>query len=185
MKSARATFFVAFTLCSSVGFAETDVDWKYYGGASVDEPSMCFYDASGVIREPENKIRVWTKCLPQEGINSALLKNMPDGVKIVVDAQQKVARGYVPPFALVGVADFDTHNGIETVAVAEDIADLDYVKPQARIFYELNCPERAIRELSVHTVVRGRARSSDTPGEWQYVAPETSGSWLLKILCPK
>ena len=103
----------------------------------------------------------------------------------MVDAQQKVARGYVPPFALVGVAGFDTHDGIETVAVGEDIADLDYVKPQARIFYELNCPERMIHELSAHTEVKGRVGSSDKATDWRYVAPETSGAWLLKILCPK
>ena len=85
----------------------------------------------------------------------------------------------------MGVAGFDnTHDGIGTVVLAEDIADLDYVKPQARILYELNCPERMIHELSAHTEVKGTVSSSDKPAEWQYVAPETSGAWLLKILCP-
>jgi hypothetical protein len=179
MKPARATFFVAFTLCSSVGFAQTDVDWKYYGSASVDGLSMCFFDASGVIREPGNQIRVWTKCLPQEAIND-LIKNVDDGAKIVRDADQKVARGYVPPFVAAGVMNFD-----EAFVVAEEVADVDHVKPQTRILYELNCPERMIHELSVHTEVKGRVGSSNKATDWYYVAPETTGAWLLKILCPK
>ena len=73
-------------LYAPIGFTQAGVDWKYYGAASVDGLSMCFYDANGVVQEPGNQIRVWTKCLPQEGINSVLLKNKNDGKKIVADA---------------------------------------------------------------------------------------------------
>jgi hypothetical protein len=75
VKTARAAFlgaFILFTVTGApIGFAQT-VDWKYYGGASVGGLSMCFSDASGVIREPGNQIRVWTKCLPQEAINNLI-----------------------------------------------------------------------------------------------------------------
>jgi hypothetical protein len=98
------------------------------------------------------------------------------------DAAQKILDGYVPPIVVVGEMKFDQ---MPAIVAAEEIAVVDYVKPQSRIFYEIGCSERMIRELSIHIEAKGKVGSSDTPGEWQHVAPETNGATLLKILCPK
>lgn len=63
-------------LLLSVGVAPPDlaqelsVDWKFYGGASVQGSDFCFYDAKGVIQTPDGHMRVWTKCLPQKDLDS-------------------------------------------------------------------------------------------------------------------
>jgi hypothetical protein len=61
-----ALAFILFAVAGiPIGFTQASVDWKLYGGASIDGASFCFYDANGVVQEPGNQIRVWTKCLPE------------------------------------------------------------------------------------------------------------------------
>ena len=159
------------------GFTQAGVDWKYYGGASVDGLSMCFYDANGVVQEPGNQIRVWTKCLSQEASN-----HVDNLGKMTEDAAEKIIDGYVPPIVVAGIVNFDH---VDTIVTAEAIADADHVKPQTRILYEIGCSERMIHELSAQIETKGKVGSSDKATDWRYVAPETSGAWLLTILCPK
>src|SRR5262245_7665524 len=162
-----------------IGFTQAGVDWKLYGFASIEGDSVCFYDAKGVGQEPEHHVRVWAKCLPQEAdkdIEKDLARTIAD------KAAQKILDGYVPPIIVTGDMNFDQ---IPEIVGYEEFANSDHVQPQARIFYELNCSERMIRELSIHIEAKGKVGSSDTPKDWQYVAPETNGARLLKILCPK
>ena len=177
-----ALAFILFTVAGvPIGFTQAGVDWKFYGGASVDGASLCFYDANGVVQEPGNQIRVWTKCLPQEALDHVDLEKDFAG-KLLENAAQKMLRGYVAPIVAVGEMKFDQ---MPAVVGYEEIADVDYVKPQSRIFYEIGCSERMIRELSIHIEARGKVGSFDTPRDWQHVAPETNRATLLKILCPK
>jgi hypothetical protein len=58
------------------------------------------------------------------------------------------------------------------------------IAPRARIFYELNCSEKMLRELSIYIqAADGKSGSRDKPREWQYVSPETNGTRLLKLVC--
>jgi len=51
---------------TTIAFAD-DVDWKLYGGASVENtPEFCFFDAKSVIQESGGQFRVWTKCFVQK-----------------------------------------------------------------------------------------------------------------------
>jgi hypothetical protein len=47
------TALLAFTLFTvagvPIGFTQAGVDWKLYGGASVDGASLCFYDAAARV----------------------------------------------------------------------------------------------------------------------------------------
>jgi hypothetical protein len=35
-----------------------DVDWKFYGFATVDDGTACFYEAAGMIQAPDRHLRV-------------------------------------------------------------------------------------------------------------------------------
>src|SRR6266705_637271 len=83
---------------AQAGLAEAlSVDWKFYGGASVDgDNEFCFYDAKSVVQRPDGHIRVWTKCLPQNEMDSVDIEKDFDR-KILENTAEKVARYYVPP----------------------------------------------------------------------------------------
>jgi len=156
------------------------VDWKFYGGASLDGHSECFYDAKGVVQGPDGHIRVWTKCLLQKDVDSIDIKKDFDG-KILENAGTKVALHYVPPIATVETIDV---NQSIVITQYEETTNIGNFEPNANTFYELNCSERMLRELSVHFLVNGKSGSRDKPSDWKYVLPEGNGARLLKILCP-
>ena len=159
-----------------------DVDWKAFGGAKLigAQNVTCFFDANSLSQQPDGYIRVWTKCLLEKEIES-FDETSDIGKKVVKNAAEKVVHYYVPPYAAIDEnVDFD--KSLE-ITIAEEIADLSYIQPLASIFYELNCSERMLRELSISTQMDGKSSSSDTPSKWRYVSPEGNGANLLKILC--
>jgi hypothetical protein len=176
MKSIGAITLILFTLIGSgTALAQTaDVDWKLYGSATVGgQPSLCFYEAKGVIRrssEPDH-MRVWIKCLALKDADNIKLNESS-----ARQAAEKIYGGYVPPIVVVGVMEFDQ---LIDIASYEEIANTGLVQPQASIFYELSCSERMLRELSISTRSKGRA---DKPGDWKYIPPEGNAATLLKIL---
>ena len=165
---------------STVSAQGTDVDWKLYGGAPVGGESLCFYDAMGLTRQPDGHIRIWTKCLLKADLDAVDIAKDFDG-RIVKAAAEKVARYYVPPISKTRNVDV---NEATAITGYEEIADIAAPQPQTRIFYELNCPDRMTRELSMEFHINGQAAFVDKPREWSYVAPEGNGAALLKILCP-
>lgn len=155
------------------------VDWKLYGGTSLNERAWCFYDATGITQMPSAHVRVWTKCLREKALDSIDIQK-DFGGKILENTAQKVGSKYVPPFATVETVDADKRLTITLYEVTANIGNLD---PQASIFYELDCRERMIRELSVSIQTGGKRGSSNESGDWRYVPPEGNGARLLKILC--
>jgi hypothetical protein len=171
----------------TMGLAETaaGVDWKLYGSVSDGGERLCFYDAAGVTRNPEGGtrvlMRVWVKCLPQAALEAIDIEKDFDG-KIAKNAARKVAEHYVPPLAEVETVDFDQM--LETVW-REEAANIAGIQPAARIFYELDCSDRRLRELSMEFQAKGKFGYRNTPRrEWTPIPPETNGARLLKILCP-
>ena len=160
---------------------DLDVDWKLYGGATpADEGyNVCFYDAGGVFRAPDGHIRVWTKCLPQKNLDSVDIKNEFDG-RILENTAEKAAHHYIPPISAAMTIDADQSLQF---TLYEEIANISSIEPHAKIFYELNCPERMMRELSIYIQTDGKSGSSDKPHDWKYSSPESNGARLLKILC--
>jgi hypothetical protein len=157
-----------------------NVDWKMYGGVADAGQSVCFYDRNGLVKQPDGHIRVWTKCLPRKELDAAP-RGKKFGSKIVENAATKFRLGYVPPIASLENMNTDQRVDVITYETTADISD---VEPQATIFYELNCPQRMMRELSINLHVNGKRGSSDKPGDWKYVPPEGNGARLLSILCP-
>ena len=156
------------------------VDWKFYGGASIEGNSdFCFYDAMGLAQTPDGHIRVWTKCLLQKDLDSVDVKT-EFGEKIVTNTAQKIITHYAPPIA--EIENLNSDQIMQTIQY-EETADIATFQPRARIFYELNCSEQMLRELSIFIQAGGKSGSRDKPSEWKYVSPETNGTRLLKILC--
>ena len=76
---AMALVLAALIGATTIAFAD-DVDWKLYGGASVENtPGLCFFDAKSVIRESGAQLRVWTKCLDRKECLCPV-KQWPSGV---------------------------------------------------------------------------------------------------------
>jgi hypothetical protein len=157
-----------------------DVDWKLYGSSKDDDgATACFYDSIGAAKAADGHVRVWAKCLSQNEMDNINIKEDYGG-KILDNTARKMIGHYIPPLAAVDDIDFEK---AMTVTQYEQTANISALEPHARIFYELNCEERMIRELSVFFQYSGKTGSSDTPRKWQYVAPETNGARLLKLLC--
>ena len=159
------------------------VDWKVYGGVKLDgnADGTCFYDAKSVGMQSGGLIQVWTKCLLDKEIDD-FDETTDIGKKAVANAAHKMVHIYVPPYA--AIADNVDYNKTMEITLAEEIADLSYIQPRASIFYELNCSDRMLRELSISVQTSDKKSSSDTPGNWRDVSPEGNAANLLKILCP-
>ena len=177
MKSIGSIALVLFTVAGfQTDLAQaSDVDWKLYGGDTTGGISFCFYEANGVVRGPEDHIRVWIKCLSQKDMEAVELDEHS-----INKSAEKLLRGYVPPIVVAGKIEFG-----QTAAITsyEEIANTGLPKPQASIFYELSCSERRLRELSIHIRANGKSGSSDKPRDWKYILPEGNAANLLKILC--
>ena len=55
---------------ATLALAQTDVVWKYYGRAVLNERMgktelTCFYDENSIDHPTSGHVRVWTKCLDQ------------------------------------------------------------------------------------------------------------------------
>ncbi|HET9686943.1 MAG TPA: hypothetical protein VFP79_07155 [Pseudolabrys sp.] len=182
MRTAVAVAMIALACCKMAQAA--DVDWKFYGGASVDGDSYCFYDSKGIVRTFDSHfshVRVWTKCLLQADLNKIDIKKDYGG-QIVDSAARKMLDNYVPPVAIAKNLDADAR-----IAVAgyEEIANISDTEPVSRIFYELDCSQRMMRELSIFVRANGKKGFRDKPRGWKHVPPEGNGTTLLKILCPQ
>ena len=171
----RARYLALVVLIASPRFAEaSNVDWKFYGGADLvgavaGEHSICFYDENGVDRRSDGHIRVWVKCLPQKDLDAFDMEQARNK-SILEETGRRVASYYVPP---VGRLEDLNQGQALTITGYEVIADMGDIKPQAQIFYELNCSERMLRELSMHIESGGKSGSFDKPRDWRYVPPET------------
>src|SRR5262249_13160178 len=96
--------------------------------------------------------------------------------RITENSAQKVARYYVPPIAIVDERiDFDRSMD---VTVLEEIANLGNIQPVAKVFYEINCSESMLQELSISFRSNGKNGSRNKPGGWKYIPPESNGARL-------
>jgi hypothetical protein len=173
-----AVALVALTLESTAMAA--DVDWKMYGTASVEDAEICFYDAKGVTRPTNNLTRVWTKCVSKKALGNIDFDGAI-GKSVVESAAHKVLDNYVPPIAMVDDAiDF---NQALAIIQYEEIANIVGIAPNARLFYEINCPDRMIRVLSTYLKVKGKDSYINKPSDWKHVSPESNGATLLKLMC--
>jgi hypothetical protein len=183
-KSIRFTIaLLAFT--GSVHAQSRGADWKMYGAADLGKmggEQRSFFDAAGVIRRDNGHVEVWTKTLSRKALDRAESNASGAHKKIIAAAVGKKLAGYLPPLSTVGELDDDTATQI---TADEAAADLGGIEPTMQILYELDCPNRLFREISLHVFLNGKLGTKETPSEWQHVPPETAAANLFKILCTK
>jgi len=175
----RHLLFIA--LMGATSAQAADVDWKLYGGATIDQKAeVCFYDANGVTWKSDKLFRVWTKCLLRADILKVDTKKGP-GKAIIDESAKRVAHHYVPPIATVENAVADL---LVDYTFFEVVADLGNLEPTGRMLYEIDCSEDKVRWLSLFIQRNGAQYNKNTPGDWEYIAPETNVARLAKLLCP-
>jgi hypothetical protein len=180
---ATLTLVIAGSVGLSAHANASDTDWKLYGASTMNHgPDLCFFDLKGAVQGSDKHIRVWTKCLHQKDTDGIDIEKDYGG-KILDNAARKMVDMYIPPIALVENIDSDQAVNFTKL---EEIADTADIQPAARIFYELDCSQKLLRELSIEIVdASGRIGSKHSASEWKYVAPETNGARLQKLLCEK
>jgi hypothetical protein len=176
--SAAAALLIAGSAAFSTNAKASDTDWKLYGSSTVNgDTDLCFFDLKGAVKGTDNHIKVWAKCLHKKDAEGLDIKKDYGG-KILDNVARKMIDRYIPPIALVEDTNFDQATDVATL---EEIADVASIQPSARIFYELDCSKVMLRELSIEV----RSGSRNSASEWKYIAPETNGARLQKILCEK
>jgi hypothetical protein len=162
----------------------SDASWKMYGAADLGKmgggAQRLFFDTASVVQRDGEHVEVWTKTLSQKALDRAETGGSSIQKKIIDRAVQEKIGGYRPPLSKVIELDDDTTTQI---ILDEAAADLGGLEPTMRILYELDCPNRLLRELSLHLFLDGKLQTKDTPSEWKHVPPETPGANLLKLLC--
>ena len=158
-----------------------DVDWKMFGGASLENRnSICFFDSKGVNKMANGQIQVWTKCLPQSEIDT-IDTTIGNGKKAIEETATKIMNGYAPPMAIIDShLDYDQIMGVITY---EQFANSDLVKPESRILYQFDCDGRRLRELSILIEIDGKSGSIQEPRDWKYISPETNANRLFVLIC--
>jgi hypothetical protein len=158
----RIAITVVITLFATFASAQTtNVDWKYYGRAVVSGKTgkielTCFYDASSIDHPTSGHVRVWTKCIDEKDMSN-FDYNSDLGKKIIKATAQKMEDYYVPPYALIDDVSVDV---MLILVGSEQIANLSYIQPVSRMFYELNCPEKMYRELNISMLMVARTHQA-------------------------
>jgi hypothetical protein len=186
MRALGVTLILALAYISGTAYAQSrGSEWKMYGAVNFGPAGgeqRLFFDAASVVRRNIGHVEVWTNTLSQEALDDAEASKSSLHEKIVASAAEKKTGGYRPPLARVNEVDDDS---VTQIIADETAADLAGIEPTMQILYELDCPNRLLRDLSVHLFVNGKPQTKETPSEWKHVPPEGSAANLLKILCPR
>jgi hypothetical protein len=139
---------MAFAVAGITFGQSPDVDWKVLGVMEDNGSVVCFYDAKGVTREAEDRIRVWTKCLFKKDLDAVDIQKEFGGM-ILERAAEKLAKNYVPPAATIATIDADGRVGITAY---EETANISQIEPRTKGFcppegngwrlLKLLCPKR-------------------------------------------
>ncbi len=154
-------------------------DWKLFGFATVgDVPQVLFYAKNEIRQNPSGTLEVWTK-----GLSDKEMKAAQDSPKeeLIESAANKVLVGYTLPYSRIQELDEDQRIAL---MLSEEIANTGEIAPKSRILYELDCSKRKIRELSIKIEIGGKTGNKETPSEWKPVAPGTTATALLILICP-
>lgn len=156
-------------------------DWKAYTISKlgrVRTKYICFYDENSAIKKPDSILHVWTECVSQRNIYSALKKDKNGD--IVKTANEKIKDSYIPPLGVFFELSADQDL---SVTLLEQTADAKKMRLVRHALMALDCKSHRVKELKIAFVAHRKHRHSDTPTEWQSVPPDTVGSNLLNVVC--
>jgi hypothetical protein len=183
MKTVALVALLALAGVSAADAQTGDTDWKQYGAADFGKNGgllVMFFDAAGLIHRSNGHVEVWTKGLSRKAIDRALSASSPMHKKIFDVAEHRITAMDRP--LLSTIVELDKYQMADVLMneVAANVANIDATE---RIMYELDCPNRMVRELSGMFVLDGKPGSQDTPQEWKHISPETAVATLFKLIC--
>jgi hypothetical protein len=172
-------------------------DWRYFGNSGGKDDSAMFYDADTIEHPNKDSIRVWTKLIPQESLTKYVDKHHADK-QIIDGVAKKLVNGYIPEYLELPSIKKRYSMTVSTkeeladikvnVVLSEFLANSGNVQESAKIFSEIQCVQKQIGTLSIITYKKDGSSSSEDfqiPMFIKHVAPDTSGEWLLFMVCPK
>jgi hypothetical protein len=156
-------------------------DWKYYGTGTLqkNESVMTYYDAGSIEHLADGHVKAWTKCISRSEVERTI--NLEEVTK---KAAHKIETGYVAPYILSNPQPQPNYDVNLRTTVWEEAANNDVIKPKLKVFYELNCKTKKIRNLSVIRYIKdGRTETRSETDKWTNIGPETNSETLNKMLC--
>jgi hypothetical protein len=163
------------------GAEANEADWKFYGRGDLpkSEAMNAYYDAGSIEHLSDGHVRAWTKYISLSEVERTM--NLEEVTK---KAARKIKAGYVPPYLLSNPKPEPGYDVNQRIIVWEEAANYDVIKPKLKVFYELNCEAKKIRELSIISYKSdgGKETRSDID-TWITIKPESNSATLHKILC--
>jgi hypothetical protein len=156
-------------------------DWKYYGEGDLSKGDavIAYYDAESIKRLPDGFVRAWTQC-----ISHAEVERIVNLEEVAKKAARKIKDGYVPPYLSSNPKPEPGYDVNMRIIGWEAAGNYDVIKPRLKVFYELNCTAKKIRNLStVNYNIDGGTKTSSESDIWVHIGPESNTESLYKILC--
>lgn len=157
-------------------------DWKYFGATILSEgKAIAFYDAEGAEQLANRNVKVWTKAFTDQ----AEFTRRANRKTNINSAAKKLSENYIPPFCLVDSKNCEKLETAVNVISWEVTASDEYLTPNSRILFEIDCGQNMIRTLSVMQYKKnsGLVHSWSGSDKWEYISPETNAETLRKIVC--
>jgi len=178
----RNIVFIALLITFFQNGAEVQAaDWKFYGSSDLSrsETVIAYYDAESIERLSDDHVRVWTKTISLSEVERVMkLGEVSD------KAQLKIKAGYGPPYILSNPRPRPSFENNMKIIVWEEAADYDAINAKIKEFYELNCKENTIRNLSIINFKNdGRPETRTKIEEWISISPKSNAETLHNILC--
>lgn len=178
----RRLLFVALLLTVFLHGAEAqEADWKYYGAGTLQksENVMTYYDAGSIEHLSDGHVKVWTKSISRSDVERTL--NLEEVTK---RAELKIEAGYIAPYILSNSKPQPKYDVNMQTTVWEEAANEDVIKPKLKVFYELNCKAKKIRNLSVISYKNdGGTETRSETDKWVSIGTESNPETLYKLLC--
>jgi hypothetical protein len=178
----KKLLFIALLMTAFLHGAEAQgADWKYYGAGTLQksENVMTYYDAGSIEHLSDGHVKAWTKCISRSDVERTI--NLEEVTK---RAERKIEAGYIAPYILSNPKSQPNYDVNMRTTVWEEAANEDVIKPKLKVFYELNCKAKRIRNLSVISYKNdGGTETRSETDRWISIGPESNSETLYKMLC--
>lgn len=156
-------------------------DWKYYGEGDLpnSDAVIAYYDAMSIERLSDSHVRAWTK-----GISLSEVERTMNLEEVTKRAARKIKDGYVPPYILSHPKPEPSYEVNTRIIFWEEAANYDVIKSKLKVFYELNCEAKKIRNLSSISYKNdGKTETRSDIDTWISIRSGSNSETLRKILC--
>lgn len=160
-----------------------EADWRVSGHT---ETALMLYSVPNIVRRPDGIVHVWSEQLNLKALGRAQAHALKYDRTLLDRVAGRIARYYIPPYlTLIEVNAKNTANAAMDIAVKEELADEQKVKPSAMFLFELDCKDKEMRYRILSGYTRDPSGFHDIqhPMAWDYAPPDSNGADLFKLVC--